>query len=98
MTSTWTRRIRWLLVPVRALFVTFLAVLLSFAVGLLFGILGILIYSQSRGIAPDLTLAYRRIAPPLALLVGAIVLVFSLLMEIRHYRQAKVLSSIQNSE
>ncbi len=88
---------RWILIPVRVGLVTFLVTLLSFAVSLLLGIIGMVISSRLRGVPPDITIAYRHIAAPIAGVVGAIVLVLSLAMEIRHYRQAKVLSSIEGA-
>ncbi|HYL15091.1 MAG TPA: hypothetical protein VEV41_18775 [Terriglobales bacterium] len=92
-----TPKPRLILVPVRALLVTFLITLLSFAVSLLLGIVGIVIYSRAHGIPPNLTLAYRSIAAPCAAGVAVIVLLLSLAMEIRHYRQAKALSSIERA-
>lgn len=88
---------RWILVPVRALVVTFLMTLLAFAVSMLLSILGISIYSGIRGVHPDFGFAYRHIAPPFAIGVGAVVLVLSLMMEIRHYRQSKALASIERA-
>ena len=76
---------------------TFLLMLLSFAVALLVSILGIVIYSQIEHVAPDLMFAYKRIAFPIALAAGAVVLVVTLVMEIRNYRQEKVLAAIERS-
>ena len=97
MPATRGRKPRLILVPIRALVVTFLITLLSFAVSLLLGIVGVVIYSRTRGIPPNLTLAYRTIAVPCAVVVAAIVLVLSLIMEVRHYRQAKALASIEKA-
>jgi hypothetical protein len=69
--------------------VTFLLTLLSFAVGLLLSILGTIVYAQVKHIAPNLPFAYRHIAFPFAITVGSIVLVLSLIMEIRNYRQRR---------
>ena len=88
---------RWILIPVRALLVTFLMTLLAFAVSMLLSIVGISIYSRIRGVHPDFAFAYRHIAPPFAIGVGAVVLVLSLMMEIRHYRQSKALASIERA-
>ena len=71
--------------------------LLAFAVSMLLSIVGISIYSAARGVSPNFPFAYRHIAPPFAAGVGAIVLVLSLMMEIRHYRQRKVLASIERA-
>jgi uncharacterized membrane protein len=83
---------RWYLIPARALLVAFLCTLLSFAVTLFLSLMGAAIVARTAG--PDLRFAYRQIALPVALVVGAIVLVLSLAMEIRHYRQMKALADI----
>lgn len=80
---------RWIGIPARIFAMTFLFTLLSFAVALLLSIMGTVIYSQMKHIAPDLAFAYRHIAFPFAVTVGAIVLFLSLGMEIRNYRQRK---------
>ena len=85
------------MIPARVIVMTFLGTLLSFALSLLLGILGILAGSKLRGVAPDMTVAYRHIAAPVAGIVGAIVLVSSLTLEIRHYQQAKALAEIERS-
>jgi len=86
---------RWIGIPARVLAMTFLFTLLSFAVALLLSILGTVVYSQVRHVAPNLTYAYRHIAFPFAISVGAIVLVLLLGMEIRNYRQRKALAGIE---
>ena len=68
--------------------------LLAFAVSLLLSILGTVVYSQMQHVAPNMPFAYRHIAFPFAISVGVMVLVLSLAMEIRHYRQRKTLSGI----
>ncbi|MGB9232833.1 MAG: hypothetical protein WCC04_00315 [Terriglobales bacterium] len=90
-------RPRWIGIPARALAVTFLLTLLSFAVALLLSILGTIVYSQVEHVAPNLTFAYRHIAFPFAITVGAIVLVVMLTVEIRNYRQRKALASIERA-
>jgi len=74
---------------------TFLFTLLTFAVSLLLGILGTVAYAHFKRVALNLTFAYWRIAFPCAMTAGAIVLVMSLVMEVRHYRQRKVLEGIE---
>ena len=74
---------------------TFLFTLLSFAVALLLSILGTVVYSQVKHVAPNLTFAYRHIAFPCAITAGAIVLLLTLAMEIRSYRQRKTLEGIE---
>jgi len=75
--------------------VTFLGTLLCFAVSLLFAILGTIITAALRSVHPDMRIAYRHIALPIALVAGAIIFVLSLTMEIRHYRQNRTLSAIE---
>lgn len=88
---------RWIGIPVRAFAMTFLFTLLSFAVALLLSIMGTVVYSQVKHVAPNLTFAYRHIAFPFAITVGAIVLVLSLGMEVRNYRQRKTLEGIERA-
>ncbi len=85
---------RWYAVPARALLVTLLATLLTFAVTLFGSIMTVVIAAAVRGNNPDLRFAYRHIALPVAIVVGAIGLIISLAMEIRHYRQRKTLDGI----
>ena len=88
-------RSRWIGIPVRVVAMTFLFTVLSFAVALLLSILGMVVYSQVKHVAPDMTFTYRHIAFPFAIAAGAIVLVLSLGMEIRNYRQRKTLEEIE---
>jgi uncharacterized membrane protein YbhN (UPF0104 family) len=90
-----SNRPRWAIIPFRIIIVTFLITLLSFAVALLLSIMGTIVYSQVQHVAPNLPFAYRHIAFPFAITVGMIVLILSLVMEIRHYRQRKVLAEIE---
>ena len=90
-------RPRWITIAFRVAALTFLFTLLSFAVSLLLGILGSIIYSQAKHVPPDLPFAYRHIAFPFAITVGAIVLVVSVAMEIRQYRQGKILAGIERT-
>jgi uncharacterized membrane protein len=85
---------RWYAVPARAIFVTLLLTLLSFAVTLLVTIVAMVVGAAVRGTNPDLRFAYRHVALPVAVGVGAIVLVVTLVIEIRHYRQAQALEGI----
>ncbi len=86
---------RWYAIPIRVLLVTFIGTLISFAASLLVGIVGILILSQIRHAHPNMTVAYRLIALPTAVVAGGMIFVFALAMEIRHYRQSKTLNSIE---
>jgi hypothetical protein len=90
-----SRAPRWYTIPVRVGLVTFIGTLLCFAVSLLLAILGTVIVGALRGVHPDMRIAYRHIALPMAAVAGSIILVLALVMEIRHYRQAKTLSAIE---
>jgi len=59
--------------------------------------MGAVVYAQMKHVAPNLMFAYRHIAFPFALTVGAIVLLLSLGMEIRNYRQRKTLEGIERA-
>src|SRR6202162_870705 len=87
----------WIGIPFRVFAVTILLTLLSFAVALLLSILGTIVYSQVEHVAPNLPFAYRHIAFPFAITAGAIVLVLSLVMEIRNYRQRRTLAGIERT-
>lgn len=97
MTQANSSQPRWIGIPFRVLAVTFLLTLLAFATALLLSILATIVYSQVAHIAPNLSFAYRHIAFPFAISVGAIVLVLSLTMEVRHYRQRKALAAIERA-
>jgi TRAP-type C4-dicarboxylate transport system permease small subunit len=97
MLSSKSGRPRWIGIPFRVLAVTLLLTLLSFAVALLVSILGTIVYSQVEHVAPNLPFAYRHVAFPFAITVGAIVLVLSLVMEIRNYRQRRTLAGIERA-
>jgi hypothetical protein len=86
---------RWIGIPARVFAMTFLFTLLSFAVALLLSILGTVVYSQVKHVAPNMVFAYRHIAFPFAITVGVLVLVLLLVMEVRNYRQRKALAGIE---
>jgi hypothetical protein len=86
---------RWYAIPVRVLLLTFIGTLISFAVGLLVAIIGIVSISALRHVHPNMTVAYRNIALPVAVIAGSIIFVLALAMEIRHYRQSKTLAAIE---
>jgi uncharacterized BrkB/YihY/UPF0761 family membrane protein len=86
---------RWYAIPVRVLLVTFIGTLISFAVTLFLGIVGTVAFSSVRGTHPNMTIAYRHIALPVAVVAGSIIFVLALAMEIRHYRQSKTLADIE---
>jgi hypothetical protein len=85
---------RWYAIPVRVLLMTFIGTLISFAVSLLLGIMGTVVVSARHGVHPNMTVAYRLVALPAAVVAGSIIFVLALAMEIRHYRQSKTLAAI----
>jgi hypothetical protein len=93
--KTAVREPRLILIPIRVFLATVLVSLLAFAVSLLLGIFGIVIAARVRGIPADLSAAYRYIAAPIAGIVGAVVMVSSIGLEVRHYRQSKALARIE---
>jgi hypothetical protein len=86
---------RWYAIPVRVLLVTFIGTLISFAASLLVGIIGTVVVSALRHAHPNMTIAYRLIALPAAVVAGSIIFVLALSMEIRHYRQSKTLAALE---
>jgi len=86
-----------ILVPVRALLITFLITLLSFAVSLQLGIIGFVIYRHASRKQVSLALAYRMIAFPTAAVVAVVALTITLTMETRRYRQVKALTEIERA-
>ena len=85
---------RWYLIPVRVLLATFLLTLLTFAISLLLGIVGIVIRARIQGTHPNMTLAYGHIALPVALVAAVVSLVVLAIAEIRNYRQERALAQI----
>ncbi len=86
--SAW---LRWLLILLRVLLVSFLLALLVFAVCLLLGIVGLVISAEVRGVHPNMTIAYRQVAFPAAVLAGAAALVAAIVLEARHGRRQRLM-------
>ena len=86
--------LRWLLVPVRVLLVSFLLTLLSFAVCLFLGIFGLLISAAVRGAHPNMTVAYREIAFPGTLVLGGIALLVAVVIEVRYQSRKRIESRL----
>lgn len=91
------RRPGWLGVGARVFAFTFLSTLLSFAVALLLSIIGTVIYSRVRDVTPNLMFAYKHIAFPIAVSVGSVALIVTIVAEVRTYRQGKVLAAIERT-
>ncbi len=86
---------RPVLIPLRILLITGLATLLSFAISMFLGILGAILWGALHHTAPKLTSVYRHFAPPIAIVIGLVVLIVASVVEIRQYRQAKTLAAIE---
>jgi branched-subunit amino acid ABC-type transport system permease component len=86
---------RWYGIPVRVLLVTFVGTLLAFAVSMFLAIIGTVIVAALRGVHPDMTVAYRHVALPVAAVAGSLIFVLALVLEVRHHRQTKTLSAIE---
>ena len=84
------------MIPVRVLLATFVVTLLSFAVSLFLGILGVVLAARVRGVPPNMAIAYRDVAFPIAGAVAAVVLVSASFTEGRHYHQAKTLRRMED--
>lgn len=92
---TTLRSPHWYGIPVRVFVVTFIGTLLCFSVSLLLAIIGTVMVAALRGVHPDMRIAYRHVALPLAIVEGSIVLVIATVMEVRHYRQRKTLAALE---
>ncbi|HXZ80936.1 MAG TPA: hypothetical protein VEG30_13485 [Terriglobales bacterium] len=75
-------------IALRVLIVTVLFTLASFALGLLLGIIGVVTVGAIRGVRPDMTVAYRFVAAPLAVCGSIVTFVAMLVYEIR--RQSRL--------
>jgi hypothetical protein len=97
LTKTQARTPHWYTIPVRVLLITFIGTLIVFAVSLFVGIVGTVSVSAVRHVNPQMTVAYRHIALPVAMVAGCIIFVSMLVMEIRHYRQSRTLAAIERA-
>lgn len=80
-------RYRAVIGVIRVLAVTFLVTLLAFCIALFFGIVGVVLAKMIRGTpTPDMTVAYRHVAFPIAIAVLVVTFVMSLVIEIRRYK------------
>ncbi len=83
-------RYRPVLAGLRVIGVTTLAGLLAFCLALFFGIVGIVLTKMIRGTpGPDMAVAYRDVALPVAIAALVAAFVVALVMEIRHYRRER---------
>jgi len=78
----------------RVILITLALTGLTFAVSLFVGIIGMLAFGLLRGHLPDMRLAYRHFALPIAATAGTLAFIAAWITEIRHYQQAKALANI----
>jgi hypothetical protein len=88
---------RWYGVLVRILLLTFLGTLLCFCVTLLLSLIGTVGMAAIRGAHPDMRIAYRHLAVPMAILEAGVIFICASVIEIRHYRRARTLSAIERA-
>lgn len=81
----------------RVVFITFLMTLLTFALTLLGSILALVIVAELRGglTHVNMAVAYRHVAFPVAITVGAIVLVAAVIYEMRRYFRMRALARLE---
>lgn len=72
---------------VRVLFTTLLFTAGGMGAGLFLGIVGTVLYGMMSGSRIDMTNAYKHVAIPVAILIGSVALIGSLVMEVRARRQ-----------
>ena len=88
---------RWYLVPLRVLLVGFFVTLVAFAISLFGGIWVILIKARLEGVHPNMTVAYRHVALPIAAAAAVVAIIVAAVVELRHFRQGKALAEIANA-
>ena len=54
-----------------------------------------MILASLHGVHPDMRIAYRHVALPIAVIAGSVIFVAMLVTEIRHYRQTRTLTAIE---
>ncbi len=81
----------------RVLLITFLATLLTFAITLLGSIISLVIVGELRGglRQVNMTVAYRHIALPVAVTVGAVALIAVFTYEMRRYFRMRALARLE---
>ena len=87
----------WYGVAVRILLLTFIGTLLCFCVTLLLSLIATVAVAAIRGMHPDMRIAYRHFAVPMAVIEATVIFIFASAMEIRHYHRARALSAIERA-
>jgi hypothetical protein len=87
----------WYGVLVRILLLTVIGTLLCFSITLLLSLIGTVVAAAIRGVHPDMRIAYRYFAVPIAAVEGGVIFIAASIMEIRHYHRARTLSAIERA-
>jgi uncharacterized BrkB/YihY/UPF0761 family membrane protein len=87
----------WYGVAVRILLLTFIGTLLCFCVTLLLSLIGTIMVAAIRGMHPDMRIAYRHFAVPIAAIEAAVILICASIMEVRHYHRTRALAAIERA-
>jgi uncharacterized BrkB/YihY/UPF0761 family membrane protein len=87
----------WYGVVVRILLLTFIGTLLAFCVTLLLSLIGTVAVAAIRGMHPDMRVAYRHFAVPMAVIEAAVIFMWASVTEIRHYHRARTLAAIERA-
>ena len=74
---------------VRVVFTTLLFTAAGMGAGLFFGIVGTIVYGMIKGSSIDMTNAYKHVAIPAAITIGAAALVGALVLEVRARRMPR---------
>jgi hypothetical protein len=85
----------WYGIPLRVLLLTFLGTLLCFSASLLLAIMATIAVARWHGLSPDMRIAYRHFAFPMAAVEAGIIFLLATAIEIRHYRQRKTLAALE---
>jgi hypothetical protein len=97
MTQSFSHPPHWYGVPVRILLLTLIGTLLCFCVTLLLSLIGTAVVAAIRGMHPDMRIAYRHLAVPMAVVEAAVIFLCASIVEIRHYHRARTLSAIERA-
>jgi hypothetical protein len=88
---------RWYWILLRVVLATILLTLIVFAISLLLGIVITVVAALFTGSHPNMTVAYRYFALPMAALAALTGLVVSTVLESRRYRQSKILAELERA-
>jgi hypothetical protein len=95
--TLFSRTPRWYGVVVRILLLTFVGTLLCFSVTLLLSLIGTVVAAAIRGVHPDMRIAYRHFALPIAVVEAGVIFLCTTVMEVRHFHRARTLSAIERA-